>query len=144
MNVGELPTYIPLSEAARRYEIGRRALTRLVEAGRIGAVKIDGGVAVAEEDLDLVAIEVELDARLKGNPIRVTEAAQRYGVSQATLSTWADKGLVGILDQRRRLLLLDEADVKLAAEIFRRAREATGSSVRAGWILKRTLQRMTS
>ena len=136
----DLPTYIPLTEAARRYRLDRTALTRLVEAGRIRAVKINGSVAVAQEDIDLATIQI--DERLRGKPIRVTEAAEKYGVSHANLSRWADAGYIRVLQRRPRLLELDEADVKLAAEIFKRAREETGSYVRAGWILKRTLERL--
>ena len=140
MTVIDLPTYIPLKEAAERYRLGRGALTSLVESGRIRAVQVNGGVAVAEEDVDIATIRV--DESLRGCPIRVTEAAERYGVSQTTLSTWAGKGLIHIIERRPRLLLLDEADVKLAVEIFKQARKRTGSFVRAGWILKRTLERL--
>jgi len=139
-----LPTFIPLEEAARRYGLSREVLTRLVEDGKIRAARVNGGIAVAKEDVSSVAIQLSadlnLDKSLRGQPIRVTEAAERYGVSQANLSRWADAGYIQIIDRRRRLLLLDEADVKLAAEIFKRACEETGSFVRAGWVLKRSLE----
>ena len=138
--VVNLPTYIPLAEAARRYRLDRETLTRLVEAGTIRAVKVNGSVAVAKEDIDLATIRV--DEKLRGRPIRVTEAAEKYGVNQANLSRWADAGYIRVLQRRPRLLELDEADVKLAAEIFKRAREETGSYVRAGWILKRTMEQL--
>jgi hypothetical protein len=136
----DLPTYIPLSEATAKYRLGHRALTRLVESGRIRAVQIDGGVAVAEEDVNIVAIQV--DDSLRGCPVRLAEAAEKYGVSDTNLVRWATAGYIRVVERGPKLLMLDEADVKLVAEIFKRAREETGSYVRAGWILKRALEQL--
>ncbi|MGD1996984.1 MAG: hypothetical protein PVH62_09460, partial [Anaerolineae bacterium] len=82
MTTLNLPTYIPLREAADRYRLGHRALTRLVESGRIRAVEINGDVAVAEEDVNIVyrLQAIQVDESLQGEPIRATEAAERYGV----------------------------------------------------------------
>ena len=134
-----LPTYITLEEAARRYHVTIDQLTRLIEAGRIKAVRVEGRVAVAEGDVAVAVQAVQADESLRGRPIRVTEAAKKYGVSQSNLTRWADAGYIRVLERGPKRLVLDEADVKRAVEIFRRAREATGSSVRAGWVLKRAM-----
>ena len=133
----KLPTYIPLDEAARRYRIDKQVLTHLVESGRIRAVEINGRAAVAEEDVAIQAVQV--DESLRGRPIRVTEAAVKYGISQSNLTRWANAGYIRILRRGPKLLELDEADVKAAVEIFRQAQRKTGSSVRAGWVLKRIM-----
>jgi len=143
-------THIPLKEASRKYGVPVEALTRLVQDGIIKLARTQEGdsvITVSTVDngtaarIILEEIRPEQYEHLKGKPIRVTEAAQRYGISQTTMSTWADKGLVQIIDRRRRLLLLDEADIKLAADIFKRARDKTGSFVRAGWVLKYALEK---
>ncbi len=134
----ELPRYIPLDQAAKQYPVSRAALTQAVETGKIRSVRVNGFIAVAEEDMKVLA--VELDKKLVGNPIRVTEAAEKYGVSQQNLSRWADAGYICIIERRNRLLVLDEADVKRAARIFTKAYQELGSSVRAGWILKRSME----
>ncbi len=135
----ELLTYIPLSEAAERYRLSVGALNRAVERGTIKAVKVNGDIAVAEEDVDILAID--LGEGLRGKPIRATEAAEKYGVSIANLSRWADAGYIHVIEHQYGYLVLDEAEVKRAAKIFKKAREETGSSISAGWALKRTITR---
>lgn len=134
----ELPRYISLDQAAKHYPISRTALTQAIEAGKMKAVTVGGTVVVAEEDMKMLA--VELDKDLVGKPIRSIDAAEKYGVSQANLSHWADAGYIRIIERRYSHLTLDEADVKRVSTIFTRARDETGSSVRAGWVLKRTMK----
>jgi predicted site-specific integrase-resolvase len=147
----ELQSYLTLSEAARKYGVSRDALTRLARDGIIRAVHSEEGTAVitvstvaAAADVICKEIRPEQYEHLRGRPIRVTKAAEQYGVSQANLSRWADAGYIRVIERRRRLLLLDEADVKLAADIFKRAYEELQSSVRAGWVLKRTIEHLQS
>jgi predicted site-specific integrase-resolvase len=140
-----LPTYITIGEAAKKYHLEHDTLGCLVRDGKIQAVEVDGNIAVAEEDVSTASAEaaiqdVEFDESLKGHPIRVTEAADKYGVSHANLSRWADTGYIQIIERAPRLLLLDEADVRFAVEVFKQARMNTGSYVRAGWMLKRALE----
>jgi len=143
MSPDNLPTYIPLNQAATRYGVNVAMLRRAVESGIMRAVKTpEGRILVADEDIsEDVSVIVETDPELKGNPIRVTEAAEKYGVSHANLSNWSRKGYIRVLEQAPKILLLDEGDVQHAVEIFRRAKHRTGSFVRAGWVLKRTLDR---
>lgn len=136
-----LQTYIPLDDAARRYQINRLALTQAVESGRMRAVQVDDVIAVAEEDMKILAIE--LDESLKGKSIRSVDAAERYGVSQANLSRWADTGYIRVIERRYSYLTLDEADVKRVTTIFKRARKETGSATQAGWVLKRAMAYFT-
>jgi predicted site-specific integrase-resolvase len=135
-----LTTYIPIEKAALRAGVAPEALTRAVQDGKIRAVNVgdNGDVAVSEDDLKVLAIG--RDESLEGQPIRVTEASDKYGVSQPNLSNWADYGYIRIIEQAPKLLILDEADVKQAATIFKKAKEVTGSSFKAGWVLKRSMQ----
>ncbi len=137
---GEKPsTYIPISEAYSLYGINEETLRKAVASGMVRAVQTpSGNMLVASKDVVSIA-NIRIDESLRGKPIRVTEAARLYGVSHANLSRWADAGLIRVLERKKRLLLLDEADAKLAADIFHMAKHRTGSFVKAGHILKHTL-----
>ncbi|RLI50135.1 MAG: hypothetical protein DRP09_20195 [Candidatus Thorarchaeota archaeon] len=132
-----LQTYIPLDDAARRYQINRLVLTQAIASGRMRAVQVKDFVAVAEEDMKILAID--MDESLKGVSIRATEAAEKYGVNQPNLNRWADAGYIRVIKHRYSYLDLDEADVKRVATIYKKALQETGSPVKAGWVLKRTM-----
>jgi hypothetical protein len=78
------------------------------------------------------------DPELVGEPIRVTEAAEKYGITQQTLSNWAKRGMITVINQAPRLLELDEASVARAAAIYKALCEAH-SKIHAGRVLKRML-----
>ena len=118
----DLLTYIPLREASERYGVARKSLTQLVDSGRIRAVNINGGIAVAEEDVASTSRRDELWARvgmLDGNPIGVAEARRKYRMGAATLNRWVKTGVVRVLEApegrgRGQKRLLNEADVAYA------------------------------
>jgi predicted site-specific integrase-resolvase len=140
MELPDLTTYLPLHEAAERYNVAPQTLHLAIKKGTVRAAKTpEGEVLIAGEDVGVMSIEVQVDADLQGKPIRVTEAADKYQVDKRTLGRWASAGYVRIIEQAPKLLLLDESDVKRAAHIFHQACRETGSYVRAGWVLKRTL-----
>jgi hypothetical protein len=63
-------------------------------------------------------LTVQRDPDLVGQAIRVSEAADKYHISQPTLTRWANRGILTILRREPRVLELDEADVKLATELY--------------------------
>lgn len=130
----ELPSYVTLDEAARRYRISRETLTQMIESGKIRAVKVDGRVAVAE--CDVLAVS-EPDPELRGRPIRVSKAAEKYNIPHGTLVRWARGGLVHVIREGPKLLELDEGSVKRAVEVYRAAQKETGSPFSAGHALKK-------
>ncbi len=143
MNHPELPTYIPLSEAALRYAVPEKILFQAIEDEVIRAAEINKQVVVAAQDVSLLLLlDISIKPELCAKPIRVTEASRKYAVSQANLTRWADAGYIRILDRGPKLLVLDEGEVQRAVKIFDQAYQATGSSVRAGWVLKRTLNQL--
>lgn len=86
-----LPTYIPLPEAAKKYAVPAATLTRLVAHGKIDAVRINGGTAVAEEDVNIVAAQVQ--AEDKGDRlVSINEAARELGIHPSVVSTWQSYG----------------------------------------------------
>ena len=108
-----LPRLITLAEAARRYNVPEGVLERFVEEGRVRRGVSDGFPLVVEQDVRELARKASRSrfAHLKGTPIRVTDAAEKYNVPQGTLSRWAASGKIGIIKRAPKLLLLDEADV---------------------------------
>lgn len=118
----KLPTYIPLDEAADKYRLTAEALTRAVEDGIIRAVKINGGIAVAEEDVQVLSKRDELWERVKhldGVPIGVEEARRKYHLGAASLNQWIASKIVRVIETpngmgRGKKKLLNEADVAYA------------------------------
>ena len=143
----DLPTYIPLEKAAEQFNLAVETLRQNIEDGSIRAAKTSAGnLLVVGEDVGEVKTKLSLedhlssvtvDENLLGQAIRITEAAEKYDTSHTNLHNWADYGYIRILEKGPKKLLLDEGDVQLTVEIFKRAKEVTGSSIRAGWILKR-------
>jgi len=111
-----LPRLITLAEAARRYNIPEGVLERLVEEGHVRRGVSDGTLLLVEQDVQELAGKVSRNrfAHLEGRPIRVTDAAKKYGIPYQTISRWAHAGRISILERGPKLLLLDEADVAYA------------------------------
>ena len=131
IQMAELETYIPLSQAAVQFGLAERALRRMVENGIIRAVKLpDGEIAVSQGETGEVVsreeraeqIAEELRAKyehLRGRRITVSDAERKYGVPNPTLSRWAKRGIIATLGHgRRRARFLDEADVAYAASVY--------------------------
>ncbi len=119
----KLELYIPIEEAARKYNLPVELLTKLVEAGKIKAVTIgvDGEemIGVAEKDVIRVAaphhISREQVAHLRGKPIRLNQAVKKYGLNRSSLWKWARQGRINVLRDEEGVLELDEADVAYLA-----------------------------
>jgi predicted site-specific integrase-resolvase len=144
----DLPTYIPLEKAAEQFNVAVETLRQNVEDGAIRAAKTPaGGLLVAGEDVGELKTQLSgfsIDEDLKGKPIRVTEAAEKYDINHANLSRWSQLGYIRIIEQGPKLLVLDEGEVQRAAKIFKHAKKETGSPFKAGWILKRVLSSIKS
>ena len=144
----DLPTYIPLEKAAEQFNVAVETLHQNIEDGAVRAAKTPaGGLLVAGEDVGELKTQLSgftVDEDLRGKPIRVTEAAEKYDVDQANLSRWSRAGYIHIIKQGPKLLVLDEGDVQRAAELFKHAKRETGSPIKAGWIVKRVLGSINS
>jgi len=141
---------LSLREIAQRYGIAPEALTRLAEDGVIQMThNPDGGpAAISVPTVDnATAARIILDEirpqqyeHLRGKRIRLMEAARQYQVSEQNLFNWAKQKYVRVLDQGFQQLELDAADVKYVTDVFKRAKKLTGSSIRAGWVLKKVIR----
>ena len=109
--IEKAPRYIVLEDACQKYNLERDHLTRAVERGIVRAIRVNGHIAVAEEDVRKLR-----DAN--GEPVTdlpryipLTEAAERYGVSEEVLKRAIESGTIRAvqLDQE---VAVAEGDVK--------------------------------
>ena len=144
----ELQSYLTLSEAARKYGVSSDVLTRLARDGIIRAIHNEEGTAVITVQTvdNATAVKIILDEirpeqyeHLAGEKIRVAKAGRLYGIEYPNLIRWAERGYVCVRNRGFQQLELDVADAKYAADIFKRAKKLTGSSIKAGWVLKQVL-----
>ncbi len=146
MAVRDLPTFIPLEEAAQRYGLSRAALTRLVEDGKIKAAHVNGGIAVAQDETQtivhkvtaIMAIRDKLWSQVKhleDEPISMSQACEKYPeINFASLSRWVIQGYIRTLNSptnigRGHKKLLNEADVAYTAAILRMRGKRPGKRV---------------
>ena len=129
----DLPTYIPLREAAERYGVARKSLTQLVDSGRIRAVKINGGFAVAEEDVIDTTVRREDFEHLHGLGISIAEASRKYDVPYSTLHGWMERQYIRVLGpgerQQGRAINLNEHDVAYRAALYHQLKEMRGAGL---------------
>ncbi len=121
-----LPVFLPIEEAASKYQIPLTVLTRLVQDGKIEAIQLDGRVAVSEESLKTKEqIIKERFSCLVGQPITISEAVEKYHItSHQTIRNWVARGYVKVVDGGYPTKL-DEADVAYCADVYRQ-RQALG------------------
>lgn len=144
----QLETYIPLKEASRKYGVPVKALTRLVQDGIIKLARTQEGdsvITVPTVDNDTAAriileeIRPEQYEHLQGKRIRLAEAARENELDHPNLLNWVKQEYIQVLDRGTLRLEIDAADARYVSDIFKRARELTGSSIKAGWVLKQVL-----
>ncbi len=95
-----------------------------IRQGAVHAVKVDGIIAVRQEDAQRLTPKEQLPeyrkhAHLKGMGIGINEAAKKYGVPSSTVRRWMERGYITRLGQEGRKVLLDEADIAYCAELYR-------------------------
>ncbi len=119
-----LPTFVPVSEAARKYGLEEAHLRVLVEKGKIRAGVIAGEMVVSEDEVrgeiqqkeDLP--EYRQFDHLKGNAIYILKAAEDYKVPFSTLRGWVKRGYIKIIGRQGKKVLLDEQDVAYCSKIY--------------------------
>ena len=126
-----LPTFLPLSEAARKYGLDEAHLRQLVEKGKIRAGVVAGEMVVSEEEVRGEAIqekglrkedlpEYQKNAHLRGIGIGINEAAKEFQIPYVTIYQWMSSGVIKKLGRQGQKVLLDKADVAYCAEIYRK------------------------
>ncbi len=124
-----VPTYLPLPEAARKYDLSESVLTQLIHAGKIEAVQLPSGELLVPANNDSKKIRTKEQiitgkfAHLRGQQITVTEAAEKYNVERRNLLNWKNKGYITVLKPGYQMEL-DEAEVAYCVEVFRKQQES--------------------
>jgi transposase len=129
----KVPTYIPLADAIQKYGISEEALTQLIKAGKIEAVQLSSGELLVAADNGSPPktkdqIIQEKFANLQGQPITITEAAEKYNVPRSTVEKWVERKYIDIVDSNSYPMKVNEADVSYCVEVYqeRKAMGITG------------------
>ena len=125
-----VPTYIPLPDAAQKHGLSEQALTQLIQAGKIDAVQLPSGELLVSANTNGQELKTkeqiisEKFSHLRGREISASEASRKYGelysipIPYQNFSRWADAaGYIGVKSRGYRLQL-NEADVAYCAEIY--------------------------
>ena len=139
-----LPTFLPLSEAARKYGMEEARLRTLIEKGKIRAGVVAGEMVVSEEEVRGEAIqekglrkedlpEWKQYAHLNGKGIGLSEAAGKYNVNLPTIYRWYKSGFIKEIGRKTvrggTKILLNEADVAYCAFVYQSSRWSQGKRV---------------
>jgi hypothetical protein len=122
-NGNSVPTYLPLSQAARKYNISENVLTRMIQDGRIDAAQLPSGeLLVSDDGLNQTKTKEQIIdkkfAALRGQTIGIAEAARKYGISHPTIIRWTRLGYIRKVGQEGQKILLDAADVAYCADVY--------------------------
>ena len=132
-----VPTYIPLPDAAQKHGLSEQALTQLIQAGKIDAVQLPSGELLVSANTNGQEVKTkqqiisEKFSHLRGREISASEGSRKYGklygisIPYQNFGCWADVGYIEVKSRGYRLQL-NEADVARinflrAAEGFRPA-----------------------
>ncbi len=122
------PVYLRLEEACRKYNLEHDLLMRAVEHGVVRAIRVNGHIAVAEEDVRKLR-----DAN--GEPVTdlpryipLTEAAERYGVSEEVLERAIESGTIRAvqLDQEVAVAEGDVREIASRQELWQQVQYLDG------------------
>jgi hypothetical protein len=133
----KLEKLIPLPQAAARLGLTVEALTRLVDSGTIKA-NIHEGVVLIPESQVKQAITREQFVHLKGTPITMAEASEKYGPTVKTIWSWVARKYIAKLDDAYPVHV-DEADVAYCAAVYKSRGKSSRLFDEAGrpYVLKR-------
>ncbi len=134
--IAELPRYIPLDEALRRFAVSEDALKEAISSGKIRTAYIGEEATVAEQDVrelakgqEVVVVRREDFEHLRGNRLGISEAARKYGLQQRTVSNWVRRGIIRKVGQQGQKVLIDEADIAYAAKVYKLKRGGQGKRI---------------
>ena len=88
------PRYLRLESAAQKYGVSTETLLRAAESGLVRAVRINGFIAVAEDDVKRLENRNGHSAREFPRYISLSEAARRYGISEEVLKRAIESGTI--------------------------------------------------
>jgi len=123
MGLSDLPKFVPLEEAANRYEVDPQVLDRAVEDNAIHAISVNGNVLVNDEDVAVITVQMKKPKADGDELISISEVARRLELPSRTISRWQERGwLPAIASGPRRAKLVSWTRAQALGEI----REARG------------------
>ena len=131
-----IPTYLPLADAAKKFGISRKVLTQMIQTGKIEAVQLPSGELLVSADNGSnnetkERIIRDRFAHLVEESIGLREAARKYGLHTTTLYRWVRAGYI---NQDGSDKTLNEAEVAYCAHIYEQYRKEVGGRVVGGRI----------
>lgn len=116
--MSKLDKLIPLQRAAKQLGLTVGELTRLAESGIIkGSITSKGVILIPKSQLDKI-ITREQFKKLRGKPITVHEAVEKYGISDVTISKWARLGYIEIIKPGYGMTI-DACDMAYCAAVYK-------------------------
>lgn len=122
-----IPTYLPLPDAALKFGLSEKVLTQLIRAGKIEAAKLPSGELLVATDNGQYKTKEEIIAEefshLCDQTISTSEASRKYSkvygipIPQPNFSYWTKAGHIEVKSRGYRLQL-NEADVAYCAKIY--------------------------
>jgi len=123
MGLSDLPKFVPLEEAANRYNVDPQVLDCAVEDNAIRAISVNGTVLVDDEDVAVITVQMKKPKASEDELISINEAARRLELPSRTVSRWQERGwLPAIASGPRRAKLVSWKRAQALGEI----REARG------------------
>ena len=114
----QLDHYISLAQAARRLGLAKDTLRSLIDSGRIkGAVLPNGEIGVSEPEIDQITSREQFEY-LRGTPITVPQASEKYGIRADTFRSWVKRGHIHVLKDGYAAEM-DLADVAYCVAIYK-------------------------
>jgi hypothetical protein len=131
-----IPTYLPLADAAKKFGMSRTVLTQMIRSGKIEAVQLPSGeLLVAAEDnggkpRTKQRIITEKFAHLRGQTINAYAAQKEYSIRYQNFIKWARSGYIEIIyEEEGRLVEMDAADVAYCAYIYNQKKTDYGGRI---------------
>jgi hypothetical protein len=123
-----LPTFLPITEAANKYNMTENLLTRLVRDGRIEAAQLPSGeILVSGSGIAQTRTKQQIirdDYRhLREVPISISAAAAKYDVPAPTIRGWVTRKYITVIDSGYPMML-DESEIAFCARIHHERRTA--------------------
>ncbi len=114
--MAKLPVFLLLDEAIQRFHFDREDLEKLIEAGEVRTITIDGKVAVAEKDIRKAAVRTQgSDGAIFTS---LSKAARRFHVDPEKVEELVESGEVRAVKVGKEIAVA-EKDLKVALGIRR-------------------------
>ncbi len=130
-----VPTYIPLPEAAQKHGLSEQALTQLIQAGKIEAVQLPSGELPVASEKNAIKHKTKNEiiaakfGHLRGKLISINAASRKYGILPSNFTRWVRSGYIEVIKEEDRQVKMDEADVAYCEYVYTKKKEEYGGNI---------------